>query len=107
MDWTARFVEHARQCMTQPLGYPPCNEFWGLLFLVGFVVIGVMVIRMIYRSHSNWREEQRLMEEIIKGRRVVTPNRMDVRPRKGSETTETGLKYDELVGAIKDEPVKR
>lgn len=107
MDWIARLAEHARLCMAHPLGYPPCNGFWGLLFLVGIVVIGIAVIKLILRSYGNWRDEQQVVEAIISGKHMAVPEIKDSLRRKGDKSGTAGLRYDELVGSLKEEPAKR
>lgn len=107
MDWIARFAAHARQCMAQPLGFPDCNEFWGVTFLVGITVLGIGAIKLIYRSYGSWRDEQRAVEEIIGGKRVASPEVMEQFRWKGDKALDTGMSYEQIVGSIKDEAAKR
>lgn len=107
MDWIARLLAHARHCMAQPLATPDCNEFWGVTFLVGVVVVGIGMIKIIYRSYGTWRDEQRAVEEIIGGKRVATPEVMEQFRWKGDKALESGMSYDQIVDTIKEETAKR
>ena len=66
MDWITRLASYANACLAQPLGYPDCNALWGGLFLAVISLAGIVALRIIYKNQHNQREEQRIIEEIIK-----------------------------------------
>lgn len=69
MDWITRLASYANACLAQPLGYPDCNALWGGLFLAVISLAGIVALRVIYKNQHSHREEQRIIEEIIRGRR--------------------------------------
>lgn len=100
MDWFARFIEYAHHCVSRPLGFPDCNALWGGVFLVVLCVVGIAVIRLIYRTSAH--DEQQAIEDIIAKRRRYAS---DTQHTPSAEVEPVGP-YDSILKKIRDDAAK-